>query len=76
MTVNHENQFTEYLSNEKHIALMMRMRVKKYGSKTALKDKPYDSWHSISWESFGNQVDMITKALPEVDITVIESMYK
>ncbi len=66
MTINHENQFRKYLSDEKHIALMMLKRVQKYGTKTALKDKPYGSWVSVSWESFGRQVKMVAKALIEM----------
>ena len=49
MQVNHEEQFNDYLSNEKHIALMMRKRVNSFGSKTALKDKTSGEWQSTSW---------------------------
>lgn len=68
MTVNHEIQFKEYLANEKHIALMMLERVKKFGAKTALMDKPYGTWEGTSWESFGQQIKMVAKALIEMGV--------
>ena len=68
MQVNHEEQFNDYLSNEKHIALMMRKRVNSFGSKTALKDKTSGEWQSTSWESFGDKVDNVAKALLAMDV--------
>lgn len=68
MTVNHKDQFKNYLETEKHIALMMRQRVKLYGEKTALKDKPYGDWQTVTWKSFGEKVDMVAKALLEMNV--------
>ncbi len=72
MQVNHEDQFNEYLIREKHIALMMRKRIKMFGSKTALKDKTSGEWQSITWDSFGEQVNNVAKALLAMDVKEAE----
>ncbi len=72
MQVNHEEAFDAYLDSEKHIALMMLKRVKAFGEKTALKDKASGDWQSITWESFGDQVKNVAKALLKMDVMETE----
>lgn len=62
----YEREFTEFLEREKHLALMIRSRVAKYGdTKIAVRHKPEGEWLSYTWAVFGEMIDSIGKALIE-----------
>lgn len=62
----YEQEFAEFLEREKHLALMVRSRVKKYGdSKIAVRHKPEGEWLSYTWAEFGEMIDSTGKALIE-----------
>ncbi|NLJ72563.1 MAG: long-chain fatty acid--CoA ligase [Syntrophomonadaceae bacterium] len=62
----YEREFTEFLEREKHLALMIRSRVAKYGdTKIAVRHKPEGEWLSYSWAVFGEMIDSTSKALIE-----------
>ncbi len=65
MSANYEREYQEYLKKNPHIAVMIRNRVRKYGDKTAMKDKTTGSWVSTSWKEFGYRIDGAAKALLE-----------
>ncbi len=48
-----------------NLSVLIRDRVKKYGERDALryKDTKNEVWKSVSWNSFGEQIDLIAKAL-------------
>jgi len=68
MSANYEREYQEYLKKNPHIAVMIRDRVKKYGNKTALKDKTSGTWVATSWEEFGHRIDGTAKALLELNV--------
>jgi long-chain acyl-CoA synthetase len=68
MSVNYEREYQEYLKKNPHIAVMIRDRVRKYGNKTAMKDKTTGSWISTSWKEFGYRIDGTAKALLETGV--------
>ena len=60
----YEKEFAEFLDREKHLALMVRSRVKKYGeNKIAVRHKPEGEWLSYTWGQFGEMIDSTAKAL-------------
>jgi len=62
----HEQEFEAYLAREKHLALMVRSRVKKYGeNKIAVRHKPYGEWVSYTWAKFGTMIDATALGLLE-----------
>lgn len=62
----HEQEFEAYLAREKHLALMVRSRVKKYGeNKIAVRHKPYGEWVSYTWAKFGAMIDATALGLLE-----------
>ena len=62
----YEREFKEFLEREKHLALMIRSRVAKYGdTKIAVRHKPEGEWLSYTWAVFGEMIDSIGKALIE-----------
>lgn len=65
----HEQEFAEFLDREKHLALMIRSRVEKYGdSKIAVRHKPEGEWLSYTWAQFGEMIDSTAKALISFEI--------
>jgi long-chain acyl-CoA synthetase len=68
MSANYEREYQEYLKKNPHIAVMIRDRVRKYGDKTALKDKTTGTWVSTSWKEFGLRIDGTAKALLEMGV--------
>ena len=70
MVVDHHAEFADYLSEEKHIAPIMRKQVKTYQSKTALADKATGTWKNYSWKEFGELSDAISKGLLALDVGV------
>lgn len=68
MSANYEREYQEYLKKNPHIAVMIRDRVRKYGDKTALKDKTTGTWVSTSWKEFGFRIDGTAKALLEMGV--------
>ena len=65
MSTNYEQEYQEYLKKNPHLALMIMDRVKKYGEKTALKDKSSGEWVTTSWREFGEKINDAAKALLE-----------
>lgn len=63
MPVNHEACFAAYLSEERHLAHLMRKRVRRYQGKVALADKASGAWRTFSWNEFGELSDTVAKAL-------------
>ena len=62
--IDYEKEFAEYLSREKHMALMVRSRVAKYGDrKIAVRHKPHDAWIAYTWGQFGEMIDSCAKGL-------------
>jgi len=68
MSENYEKEYQEYLEKNPHLAVMIRDRVQKYGSKVALKDKTTGTWVSTSWKEFGYKIDGVAKALLQWDV--------
>ncbi|MDP2572906.1 long-chain fatty acid--CoA ligase [Vibrio penaeicida] len=58
------------LNKDFHIVKCIRERIVQGGAKTALKHKVSDKWESISWKSFGEQVDSLSLALLSQGIDV------
>lgn len=66
---NYEQEFAKFLEQEKHLALMVRSRVKKYGdSKIAVRHKVYGEWESFTWAKFGEMIDATAKGLLEFGV--------
>lgn len=66
---DYEKEFAEYLEREKHLALMIRSRVKKYGdSKIAVRHKVYGEWEAFTWAQFGELIDACAKGLLELGV--------
>jgi len=65
----YQQEFEKYLAKEKHLALMVRSRVAKYGeSKIAVRHKPHDEWIAYTWAQFGDMIDSTAKGLLAVGI--------
>ncbi len=62
--VNYEKEFDEFLSREKHLALMVRRRVEKYGDrKVAVRHKAFGEWESFTWKAFGEMIESAAMGL-------------
>ena len=62
--VNYEKEFEEYLNREKHLALMVLNRAKKFGdSKIAVRHKAYGKWEAFTWKQFGDLIESAAKGL-------------
>ncbi|MGE5372507.1 MAG: AMP-dependent synthetase/ligase [Solirubrobacterales bacterium] len=60
----YQKEFEQYLAREKHLALMIRSRVAKYGDKKiAVRHKPYGEWIAYTWAQFGEMIDAAAKGL-------------
>ncbi len=67
--VNYEEEFREFLQKEKHLALMVRNRVIKWGdTKVAVRHKVYGQWESFTWKTFGGMIDATAKGLLELGV--------
>lgn len=65
----YQQEFDDYLAREKHLALMVRSRVKKYGdTKIAVRHKPYGEWIAYTWQQFGQMIDDTAMALLEFGV--------
>lgn len=53
---------------EKHLAHMVRNKARQYGGKTALRAKSGEQWKDISYESLGEKIRAIAKALLEMGV--------
>lgn len=64
-TPNYEKEFEAFLNREKHLALMVRSRVKKYekSKKIAVRHKPHGEWLAYTWGEFGERIDSAAKGL-------------
>lgn len=61
---DYEKEFEEFLAREKHLALMIRSRVAKYGdTKIVVRHKPYGEWIAYTWKEFGDLIDTTAKGL-------------
>lgn len=59
-----EKEFKDFIRTEKHLALMVRARVKRWKStKVAVKEKLYGEWISFTWAQFGEQIDAAAMGL-------------
>jgi long-chain acyl-CoA synthetase len=63
MPVNHDACFAAYLSEERHLALMMRKRVRRFQDKIAMADKASGAWRTFSWNEFGRLAEAVAGAL-------------
>ncbi|MEA1960743.1 MAG: long-chain fatty acid--CoA ligase [Bacillota bacterium] len=65
----YQQEFDAYLDREKHLALMVRSRVEKYGdTKIAVRHKPYGEWIAYTWKQFGDMIDDTAKGLLELGV--------
>ncbi len=61
---NYQKEFEEFLNREKHLGLMVKSRVEKYGdSKVAVRHKPHDKWIEYTWKKFGDDIEACAKSL-------------
>lgn len=51
------------LNLDLHIVQSIRTRIKTHATETALKHKVADAWENITWQSFGAQLDALSRAL-------------
>lgn len=66
---NYEEEFEQYLAREKHLALMVRKRVEKFGdSKVAVRHKLYGEWEAFTWKQFGDMIDACALGLLEFGV--------
>lgn len=64
MSVEYSKEFDRFLEREKHLGLMVRSRVKKYGDKkVAVRHKPHGEWIPYTWAKFGSMIESSAKAL-------------
>ncbi|MBP7602455.1 MAG: long-chain fatty acid--CoA ligase [Spirochaetes bacterium] len=64
MSVDYSKEFDRFLEREKHLGLMVRSRVKKYGDKkVAVRHKPHGEWIPYTWAKFGSMIESSAKAL-------------
>ncbi len=68
MPVNHETCFAAYLSEERHLAHLMRKRVMRYQDKVALADKTSGAWRTFSWNEFGELFDTVAGKLLDLRV--------
>ncbi|HZK83187.1 MAG TPA: long-chain fatty acid--CoA ligase [Desulfosporosinus sp.] len=65
----HKQEFEAYLAREKHLALMVRSRVKKYSdNKIAVRHKPRGEWISYTWAKLGEMIDVTALGLLEFGV--------
>ena len=62
--------FEDFIRTEKHLALMVRERVKRWmDTKVAVKEKLYgEEWTSFTWAEFGEQIDAAAMGLLAVGV--------
>ncbi len=66
MSVDYSKEFDRFLEREKHLGLMIRSRVKKYGDKkVAVRHKPHGEWIAYTWATFGSMIESTARALLE-----------
>lgn len=64
MPVDYSKEFDRFLEREKHLGLMVRSRVEKYGDKkVAVRHKPHGEWIPYTWAKFGSMIESSAKAL-------------
>ncbi len=64
MPVDYSKEFDRFLEREKHLGLMVRSRVKKYGDgKAAVRHKPHGEWISYTWAKLGSMIESTAKGL-------------
>ena len=63
MTENYEARFSAFLAEERHLALMIRKRVRRYQDKMALADKASGAWQTFSWNELGELSEAAGNAL-------------
>jgi long-chain acyl-CoA synthetase len=65
---NWEQEFNEYLEENRTLAYMMLQKAEKFSKHYALTQKVKGEWQSITWEDFGEQIRSVAKALLEMDL--------
>jgi long-chain acyl-CoA synthetase len=65
MDLDHEKAFQKFLSDDPHLTLMIKKRVAKYGAKVVARQRPGGSWESMTWTTFGERIELVSKALLE-----------
>ncbi len=66
MAVDYSKEFDRFLEREKHLGLMVRNRVKKYGDKkVAVRHKPHGEWIAYTWGQFGSMIESTARGLLE-----------
>ncbi|MBO8159246.1 long-chain fatty acid--CoA ligase [Thermosyntropha sp.] len=64
-----EQEFEAKVAEEKHLGLMIKKRVKKYGrNKIAVRHKLYGQWESFTWQEFGDMIDDCAAALIKLGV--------
>jgi long-chain acyl-CoA synthetase len=67
--LQYENEFKKFLAEEKHLALMIRSRVRKYGDKKiAVRHRAYGQWESFTWKQFGDMIDSAACGLLDLNV--------
>lgn len=70
---DYEKEYAAFLEREKHLALMVRSRVAKYGtSKIAVRHKPHEEWIAYNWAEFGEMIDSCAKGLLALGVSEFE----
>ena len=59
-----------------HLARLVHEQAKKYGARTALRYRDYDtsSWIPVTWNQFSNTVEVASRALLELGVAVHENV--
>ncbi len=69
MSTNYNQEFEKFLNTEKHLTLMVRSRVKKFGKKKiAVRHKPYGEWIAYTWAEFGEMIEAAALGLLGLDV--------
>ena len=59
-----------------HFSRLIQTQASKYGSRTALSYRDYDAgcWKDISWNTFADKVELVSKALVKIGVKVQENI--
>ncbi len=60
--------------DSQHIALMLRSRADKYGSKEVFRYKKNDSYQSVSWNEFKRRAEVLSKYLLSIGVEVSDNI--
>ena len=65
MSVDYTREYEKYLTDNSHIATMVRDRVTRFGDKVAARDRAEGQWRAFTWREFGEMIEATAKALLE-----------